>query len=279
MRRLTPCLIPALAAVCILTGLSTPAGAADRRYCDMYESGEKTILFLIDRTSGGRPEKTKAAIEAARKYVFGTVVPDPARPDRKKVGGAALEAGQGVQISTISDNVANRQIIFSDCRPGRSGGLKRLLDRPLDPVTLAQHDDDFHREASTALSKALGKPESTKKSAIIDTLAKITRERPPGSIAKVVIVSDMLDNLTVNLLPKNGNIRGMTEFQLKEALTTVSLKNAFAHLKGAEVIVFGFGIDDTDRTPLDPDASRMIERFWNAYLQRSEALGEMRVKY
>lgn len=262
----------------VVFSLTQPALAAGGQYCAQYGSGSEVVLFLVDRTSGGRPDRLRAATAAARQYLFGTLVGDDLRPDRKKMAGGTLHSGQRLQVSSVADNVANRQVLFEDCRPGREMSYRTLLERPLDPTTVNQHDLDFSAEVEAVLNKSLSKAVSAKKSAIIDTLSKVTAEYREGTIKRVVIVSDMLDNLTVNLLPTNGKARGMKEFQLQEALRTVAVKNAFAKVKGAEIVVFGFGIDDADRTPLHPDASRMVTRFWEAYFQRSESKG-LTIKY
>ena len=268
------------AALALALALAAPTvHAAEKTYCNTYESGGKAVLMLIDRTSGSNSAKLRNAVEAARKYLLGSEVDDPAAPERKKIGGAALQPGQFLQVSTIADNIANRTLAYQDCRPGRQAGLSNWLDRPIDPTVLSQHDRDFHREASEAIRKAISGAKPTKHSAIADTLSKLSREYPEGGITRVVIVSDMLDNLTVDLLPKNGNTRGMTDFQLREAIRITGARDGFARLNDAEVIAFGFGVDDADRTPLSPDAARMVKRFWDTYLQRSDAQGELQIKY
>jgi hypothetical protein len=268
----------AIFALAILGTVPGSAQAANGTFCAKYASGNDVVLLLVDRTSNGRPDRLRAAAAEARQYLLGQLVGDDLRPDRKKMAGGALRSGQRLELSSIMDNVANRQVFFNDCRPGREASFKSLLEKPLDPTALGQYDLDYSTEITTVLDKALAKAVSARQSAIIDTLSKVTGEYPPGTIKRVVIVSDMLDNLTVNLLPTNGKTRGLTEFQLQEALRTVAVKNAFAQVKGAEVVVFGFGVDDADRTPLHPDASRMVTRFWEAYFQRSDAKG-LTIKY
>lgn len=259
-----------LAAVFTLVA-ADPAAAASKRFCDTYQSGKESVLLLIDRTSAGRPEQFRAVVAAASEAVVGRVSGDPLRPERMTLTNGILAQGQHLEVSTLSASVSQRKVLYDDCRPGRAASWTNIVDRPLDPIMVARQDRDFAAEVSAAIDKEMSKPVSTKDSALIDTLARVSRDYPEGAIKKVVIASDLLENVMVTLLPKKGKPQALTEDELREALRAVAVKNGFASLKGAEVIVFGFGVDDRDRSRLDPDAERIIERFWRSYFQQSGA--------
>lgn len=272
------------AALAALAALPAPARAASGYYCGLYGTGSKSALFLVDRTSGAKAATTKAVVGQARDFLLGKAVKDPARPGMMVIAGAMLRPGERVEISTVSDSVVSRKVIYSDCRPGREAGLSSWVERPIDPVTLSQHDSDFLAEAAAALDKATSTADSTRKSAIIDTLSKVSKTHKAGTLTRVVIVSDMLDNVTIpdGLAPKPKGAKGlqaMTEYQLRDALRTVQAKDAFARLKDAKIDVFGFGVDDFNKNALPPEASRMVEVFWNAYFELSGTDGDMALHY
>lgn len=260
-----------LAAVLAALAAADPAEAANRRFCDTYQSGKETVLLLIDRTSAGRPEQFRAVVAAARDAVLGRLSGDPLRPERMALAGGLAAPGQHLEISTLSGSVSARKVLFNDCRPGRASGWSNIVERQLDPVVVASQDRDFAAEVTAAIDKEMARPTSTKDSALIDTLSRVTRDYPAETIKQVVIASDLLENVLVTLLPKKGKPQVLTEDELRDALRTVAIKDAYASLKGAGVTVFGFGVDDRDRSALDPQAERIIERFWRSYFQQSGA--------
>jgi hypothetical protein len=267
MRRL----LSTAAAITFILTAADPAAAANRRFCDTYQAGKETVLLLIDRTSAGRPDQFRTEVTKARDAVLGRMSGDPLQPERMTLANGLLEPGQHLEVSTLSGSVSARKVLFNDCRPGRASGWGKMLERPLDPATVSRHDRDFAAEVTAAIDKEMTRPASTKDSALIDTLSRVTRDYPAESIKKVVIASDMLENVLVTLLPKKGKPQALTEDELKDALRIVAIKDGHSSLRGAEVIVFGFGVDDRDRSALDPQAERTIERFWRSYFQQSGA--------
>jgi hypothetical protein len=267
------------AVIFVLAAAPSQSMAANASLCSDYGTGKETVLVFIDRTTAGQQAKLKADVASAREFVLGNLKPvTDKHSSQKTLVGSLLKPGQRLDISIITDNVAERRQVFDDCRPGRETGISSYLARPANPVKLHQDEEDFWNEAAAAIERELKTTRSTRKSGIIDTLANVTRNHPRGSIKRVVLVSDLLDNLTVDLMPKNGKVRGMTEAQLQDALRAVAGTRSFSALEGAEVTVFGFGLDDIDRKPLEPAARRMVENFWRTYFQRSGA-SKVELKY
>lgn len=261
----------AIALAILAMSLGRTADAAERTFCNSYESGSQVVLMIIDHTSAAHLQQQKNDVNEAFTALLGKLTADERSHGQKKIDGGSLLSGQRLDISVVSDSVATRKHLYSECRPGREGGFKSLTERPLNPTTVAQQEEVFWTEARKVVDAEMKRPQSSHQSAIIDTLSSVTGTYKPGEIRRIVVVSDMLDNVTVDtLLPGKGKDPvGMTDFQLQDALRRVAMNRAFSSLKGAAVEVYGFGFNDRDRSPLPVNARKMLEQFWKAYFYKS----------
>lgn len=225
--------------------LGLPARADDQAMCRLYGTGEKKVILLIDRTSKLR-EPAKQAIRAATKAAL-----------------AATRDGDRLDIATMSDSAVNRRTLFSDCRPGRKVGL---LDRPLNREELRHYGAAFVAEVESKVEASIARASTTRSSALVDTIASLKNLYPEGSIHTLIIASDLLDNTTFNL-PKGP----VDSFSRRELLQNVERQGSFAQLRGAQVVVFGFGVDDELGVKLEQERRRDIENLWRDYFVRSKA--------
>lgn len=236
---------------------ASSAEAADSRFCKEYGTGESTILLLIDRTS---PLRSNDDIG----FNPGAMI------ERAKIAAMdELKDGQRLEISTITDNVASRRIVYSDCLPGRKVGL---LDRPLSRVKVDADKDTFRSEVEAALAAHLRQNMRTGTSGVLETITHLSRQFPDGSIARLVIYSDLLDSNEWNGYWSGGGKAPdtvMPPHQLQSFITAIGRTNRFAALKGTEVTVYGFGFYDFSTERLNGPVRDSIEQFWSTYFERS----------
>lgn len=247
--RILPAVL-ALAAWCATSDVE----AQERTICDRYDTGSKVTLLFIDRTSRDQ-RNVRAGLRRALDWLI-----------NERNG--KLDTGRRLDIGVITDNLVAYRPLFSDCRPGYEPGVGNMFSKPLNRVTLAEEERRFQESVRGAVDSEMSRNGSTRQSAIIDTLFHIVRQMPKGSIDRVVLVSDMLDNVHVDLQKrdrKTGRIIPLPAFDRQETLRNLSRRGMVAQLSKVEITVFGFGFDDHLSAPLDADVRASIEEFWNQY--------------
>lgn len=232
-----------------------PALAAEGKFCNDYNTGESVVLFLIDRTSQlGNSSHSRTAIARAQSSVMRN-----------------LKEGQRLEISTITDNVAARQIVFSDCMPGRKVGM---LERPLNQVRVGADKDIFVKDVTDTIKKHLSVGMQSPTSGVLETISALSAQYSAGRIDRLVIYSDLLDSSSWPGYWTGGAKEPeavMEPHQLQEFIGKIGRQGRFASLKGADVEVYGFGFYDFTGKPVASPVRNSIEAFWQAFFERSGA--------
>ena len=220
--------------------------AATTDYC---QSSERSILFLIDRTTD-YDQRDEATLVAGLDRFF-----------------KELQTGDRLLIYTIGASPTDSSRLFDACVPGcpDEGLLGGLLSECM-PVVARADRQQFTRKLLTSLIGLLKEHRDYASSAIVATLESVTRANHDDRLARVVIFSDMLENsdlFTLNQLAQQGADR---------ALGKVAAAELVPHLQGVDVGAFGLGRSHVPGRPtLSPPILRTVETFWEKLFRQGGA--------
>jgi len=240
-----------LAALALLFLASTPerASAATQDWC---ASGDRTILLMVDRTT---------AYDATDKATLKAGLVSLAH---------GLEAGDRVVVRVIGASYTDDAPVFDGCVPGCPSGLTEWLIGTCKPVQARRDRAAYEQRLAKALMDMLANPKQTKTSDIAQGVAQATRSvaaaDPRRTLAEVLIFSDMLENSPH--LPGKA-FRKESPDRLLGKLNGLDIVPA---VKGARVVVWGFGRDDAPgRQALSPELRQRLDAFWRGFFRTGGA--------
>jgi hypothetical protein len=233
----------------MFTALLAEPGLADaairQDYCSFSDS---TTLMLVDRTT---------AYDGTDQEVF--------KSSLNRLQGS-LEAGDRLIIQTITGSYTESRKVFDECMPGcPETGLMEWLTGSCRDIIATSDRNAFLRRAAAAVRQMLSEVKSFETSDIAQTIAETTREVSAASdrrITRLIVFSDMVENSKA--MPWSKLQSGQPRARMQE-LTGLDIKPS---LKGADVVVFGFGrFHDRGRTQLRPEARKHLVDFWTRWFE------------
>ena len=241
MRRWLASMMVSMSWACAL-----PAEAAATDYC---QSNERSVLFLIDRTTDYDQHDEATLVAGLDRFV------------------KELQTGDRLLIYTIGGNPTDSSRLFDACVPGclDEGLLGGLLSECM-PVVARADRQQFTRKLLTSLIGLLKEHGDYKSSAIVATLESVTRANHDEQLSRVIIFSDMLENSDLFTL------RQLVQQGADRALGKVAAARLVPHLQGVDVDAFGLGRSHTPGRPsLSRSDLRTIETFWQELFEQGRA--------
>ena len=237
-----------LALMTVLTSWACahPAEAQSIDYC---KTSERSILFLIDRTTDYDQQDEETLVGGLDRFF-------------KELG-----TSDRLLLYTIGANAADSRRLFDACVPGcpEEGLFSGLLSACKSVVARADRQR-FTRELLTTLIGLLKQHVDYDASAIVETIQSVMESNRNDHLARLVIFSDMLQNsdlLTFRQLVQKG---------AEAASRRVEAAALMPDLQGVAVDAFGIGRSHVKGRPgLSPAALRLLKTFWQDVFQRGGA--------
>lgn len=238
-----------IAALATLASPSEARAAGGFDYCSV---GQRTSVFVVDRTTRFDRTDQDILVEAAEAFV------------------RAQTVGERVLVAAVSGSYTDIRIAMNECRPGcpEENFVGRLISTCRAVIARGDYVA-FERRFIAVLLELLRNQEEAPASDLFRSVAEVSRmveANRYSPLRQFVFYSDLLEASSV--LPA-GQIRRLTPAQVAERLERAGV---VAQLRGATVRVVGFGRDDVpSRAALAQDVRRRVEESWNAWLTKSGA--------
>jgi hypothetical protein len=179
--------------------------------------------------------------------------------------------GTRLTFLTITDSFSHMDMPFDQCIPGCAaddGNCSALQAKRMVP--------EFNEHLRRALGELVPK-RSLAASDIALTMSYALRTRPPGEPATVFLFSDMLERSRVldlqALAHRAAQKPERAEHLRREGVAALKKVGYDLDLAGLKIVVFGFGREDGERRPLDPETVEFVRRFWTEAFRAANATG------
>ena len=179
--------------------------------------------------------------------------------------------GSRLTFLTITDSFSRMDMPFDQCIPGCApddGACSALQAKRVVP--------EFNEQLRRALAELIPKRSLTASDLAL-TMSYALRTRPPGEPATVFLFSDMLERsqaLDLQALARRATQKPERAEQLRrEGVAALKKVGYDLDLSGLKIVVFGFGREDGERRPLDPETVEFVRRFWTEAFRGANATG------
>lgn len=178
------------------------------------------------------------------------------------------QPGSRLSFMTITDSFSRMDMPFDLCIPACSPA-----DGTCAPLQAKRVVPDFNDQLQRAMTAVIPK-KSLPASDIALTLSYALRTRPSGEPVALFLFSDMLERsrvLDLQALARRASQKPDRAAALRrEGLAQLKKVGFDVDLSGVKITIFGFGREDGDRSPLDPEAVEFVRQFW------TEAFGSVK---
>jgi hypothetical protein len=235
---------------------AAPTAAQDpSRYCDREGAGGYAV-FLIDVSDPYNTiDQERLAVGAANIF--------------EKVPG-----GERLAVVLMGDRPEYLERRFLQCMPGcdksKMGLFESLTTNACIDSRIREDRDKLLPQYRRAIAEILAdkKRKEAKHTRILETLRNVSADFRSGSIHRLYIFSDMIEN---SAIARFSDLDGK---KVEQYLAKVGDAGMIPNLKGTEVVVFGFGTPqgDAKRQGALANAVRSsLERFWATYFTMAGA--------
>jgi hypothetical protein len=226
--------------------LPADADAAATDYC---AQSERSVLFLIDRTTAYDAQDQEVLVDGLERFF------------------KELKSGDRLLLYTIGASASDSRRLFDACVPGcPEEGFFGGLFSSCKAVVARADRQQFTRSLLKALIDLLDKHVDYEASAILETIRAVADTNRATMPARLLIFSDMLENtdlLTFGQLVQDG---------ADAALARVEAQRMVPDLAGIDVDAFGIGRSHAPgRPPLPVSTQRVLETFWNDLFREAGA--------
>ena len=236
--------------------LSTCAWPADVRAADYCEFGEKTVVFLIDRTT--------AYDQIDREQLLGGI-----DPMFKQLG-----AGERLVVQTVAGDHTRSDRLFDACVAGcPETNVADWFLSSCSSVVAKQEQITQKRQLAQVFKSVLDHPESHKHSDIAATISSVVNSYQAAAdrgaskpVRLVVLFSYLLENSEIM------SWRRLQSTSAEAFVGSMKAADAMPRLADARVVAFGFGRShDPGRPALQPILAERIKDAWRLYFSQAGA--------
>lgn len=179
--------------------------------------------------------------------------------------------GSRLRFLTITDSFSRMDMPFDLCVPACAPD-----DGSCSPLQAKRVVPEFNDELERSLAGVVPK-KSLSASDIALTLAYALRTRSADERLAIYLFSDMLERsraLDLQSLARRAAQKPERAAALRrEGLAQLRRVGFDVDLKGLRIVVFGFGREDGDRAPLDPETVEFVRQFWTEAFRALNADG------